>query len=87
MLSGEFEWDTIDSENILRFDICICFLWVDDLIQSILHEAHSSRYSVHPSTTKMYRNLIQHYWWGRMKRYMVDFVAYFLCCQQVKADH
>ena len=41
---------------------------VDDLIQTILTEAHSSRYSIHAGATKMYRDLKQHFWWGRMKR-------------------
>ena len=48
---------------------------VDDLIHTILTEAYSSRYSIHPGVTKMYRDLKQHFWWSRMKRDIVDFVA------------
>ena len=60
---------------------------VDNLIHTILTEAHSSRYSIHPGATKMYRDLKQHFWWSRMKRDIVDFVAQFPNCQQVKYEH
>jgi hypothetical protein len=51
-------------------------LWFNDLIvvpkdaevrQQILDEAHLSRYSIHPGSTKMYQDLKQHYWWTKMK--------------------
>ena len=60
---------------------------VDDLTHTILTEAHSSRYSIHPGATKMYRDLKQHFLWSRMKRDIVDFVAQCLNCQQVKYEH
>ena len=59
----------------------------DDLIHIILTEAHSSRYSIHPGATKMYRDLKKHFWWSRMKRDIVDFVAQCANCQQVKYEH
>ena len=60
---------------------------VDDLIHTILTEAHSSRYSIHPGATKMYLNLKQLFLWSRMKRDIVDFVAQCPNCQQVKYEH
>ena len=60
---------------------------VDDLTHNILIEANSSRYSIHPSATKMYRVLKQYFWWSRMKRDIVDFVAQCLNCQQVNYEH
>ena len=60
---------------------------VDDLTHTILVEAHSSRYSIHPGATKMYRDLRQYYWWSRMKRDIVDFVSRFPNFQQVKYEH
>ena len=59
---------------------------VDDLIHTILTDAHSSRYSIHPGATKIYRDLKQHFWWSRMKRDIVDFVAQCPNCQQVKYE-
>ena len=65
----------------------VCVPRVDDLIHTILTEAHNSRYSIHPGATKMYRDLKQHFWWSRMKRDIVEFVAQCLNCQQVKYEH
>ncbi|XP_069147014.1 uncharacterized protein [Solanum lycopersicum] len=59
---------------------------IDDLFDQ-LQEAHSSRYSIHPSATKMYRDLRQHYWWSRMKHDIVDFVSQCPNIQQVKYEH
>ncbi|KAA3488091.1 reverse transcriptase [Gossypium australe] len=53
----------------------------------ILSEAHNSRLSIHPGSTKMYHDLKQRYWWSGMKRYISDFVSKCLICQQVKAEH
>jgi hypothetical protein len=38
------------------------------LKKKILDEAHTSRYSIHPGSTKMYHDLRQPFWWTRMKR-------------------
>ena len=65
----------------------VCVPRVDDLIHTILTEAHSSRYSIHPGATKMYRDLKQHFWWSRMKRDIVEFVAQCPNCQHVKYEH
>jgi len=57
------------------------------LRELILEEAHSSRYSIHPGAAKMYQDLRHHYWWKRMKKDIVVFVARCLNCQQVKYEH
>ncbi|KAJ9549517.1 hypothetical protein OSB04_022060 [Centaurea solstitialis] len=36
--------------------------------QTLLEEAHKSRFSIHPGATKMYRDLRTGYWWPGMKR-------------------
>ena len=75
MLQGEAKEATIDEEGVLRIKGRVCVSRVDDLINTILTEAHSSRYSIHPGATKMYGDLKQHFWWSRMKRDIVDFIA------------
>ncbi|XP_019239167.1 PREDICTED: uncharacterized protein LOC109219182 [Nicotiana attenuata] len=50
-------------------------------------EAHSSRYSTHPGSTKLYHDLRDIYWWNNMKRDIADYVSRYLNCQQVKAEH
>ena len=57
----------MDEESVLRIKGRVCVPRVDDLIHTILIEAHSSGYSVHPGATKMYRDLKQHFSWSRMK--------------------
>ena len=51
----------IDEEGVLRIKGRVCVPRVDDLIHTILTEAHSSRYSIHLGETKMYRDLKQHF--------------------------
>ena len=58
-----------------------------DFKEEILREFHCSRFSVHPSGTKMYQDLCCQYYWSGMKRHVVDFVQQCPMCQQVKAEH
>src|SRR4030095_10500012 len=39
----------------------------------LLEEAHKSKYTVHPGTTKMYNDLKKDYWWPGMKRDIGDY--------------
>ena len=87
VLRGEAKEAQIDEEGVLRIKGRVCVPRVDDLINTILTEAHSSRYSIHPGATKMYRDLKQHFWWSRMKHDIVDFIAKCPNCQQVKYEH
>nr|GEY37395.1 putative reverse transcriptase domain-containing protein [Tanacetum cinerariifolium] len=57
------------------------------LREALLIEAHSSPFSVHPGSTKMYHDLKQHFWWSGMKRDVATFVSRCLICQQVKIEH
>ncbi|KAH0715068.1 hypothetical protein KY284_007973 [Solanum tuberosum] len=50
-------------------------------------EDHSSRYSIHPGFTKMYRDLREVYWWNGMKKGIAEFVVKCPNCQQVKVEH
>ena len=52
-----------------------------------MEEAHISRYSIHPSLTKMYGDLREVYWWEGMKKGIGEFVAKCPNCQQVKVEH
>ena len=75
VLRGKAKEAIMDEEGVLRIKGRVCVPLVDDLINTILTEAHSSGYSIHPGATKMYRDLKQHFWWSRMKRDIVYFVA------------
>ncbi|KAA0035746.1 pol protein [Cucumis melo var. makuwa] len=41
----------------------------------LLSEAHSSPFSMHPGSTKMYQDLKRVYWWRNMKREVAEFVS------------
>jgi hypothetical protein len=59
----------------------------EDLKKKILDEAHTSRYSIHPGSTKMYRDLRQQFWWTRMKCEEARYVSECDTCQKVKVDY
>ncbi|XP_070025986.1 uncharacterized protein [Nicotiana sylvestris] len=71
-------------DGVLRCQDKLCVPNVDNLRGRVMAEAHNSSYSVHPGSTKMYRDLKEIYWWSGMKRGVADFVSKFLNCQQVK---
>ena len=58
-----------------------------DLREEILKEFHCSRFAVHPSGTKIYRDLCRQYYWSGMKQHVEDFVRRCLTYQLVKAEH
>nr|GFD45581.1 reverse transcriptase [Tanacetum cinerariifolium] len=45
-------------------------------------EAHSSPFTVHLGSTKMYRDLKQYFWWNDMKQDVATFVSKCMTCQQ-----
>jgi hypothetical protein len=59
----------------------------ESLKKNILDEAHTSRYSIHPGSTRMYHELRQQFWWIRMKREATHDVAECDTCRRVKADY
>ncbi|XP_070008141.1 uncharacterized protein [Nicotiana sylvestris] len=65
----------------------VCVPNMDGLRELILEEAHSARHSIYPGAAKMYQDLQQHYWWRRMKKEIVAYVARCLNCQQVMYEH
>ena len=58
-----------------------------DLRQRLLTEAHSTPYTIHPGSQKMYQDLSSTFWWKPMKKDIVDFVAACQTCPQVRIEH
>ncbi|KAI3505957.1 hypothetical protein L1887_28299 [Cichorium endivia] len=76
-----------DSRELLT---CHERIWVPKLggvRQTLLEEAHKSKFSIHPGETKMYRDLREYYWWPGMKREVAWFVERCMTCRRVKAEH
>ncbi|XP_070031951.1 uncharacterized protein [Nicotiana tomentosiformis] len=62
-------------DGTLRYQGRLCVPNMDGLQEIIMTEAHTSRYSVHPVSTKMYHDLKEVYWWNDMKMNIADFVG------------
>jgi hypothetical protein len=78
---------TEDEQGTIWFKNMICVPEIDGLRETILKEAHDLAYSIRPSSTKMYQDLKQKYWWYGLKKDVASHVALCDVCQRVKAEH
>jgi hypothetical protein len=76
-----------DNQGMLWFKDRIVVPKDAELRQQILDEAHLSRYSIHPGSTKVYQDLKHHCWWTKMKIEIARYVAKCDTCRRVKAVH
>lgn len=58
-----------------------------EIKEVILREAHDTLYTIHPGSTKMYRDLKGNFWWRSMKKEIAEYVGRCDTCQKVKAEH
>lgn len=77
----------IDAQGALRFRDRLCETRDSNLKQQILEEAHSSLYTMHPGSTKMYQDIKKVFWWKNMKKEIARYVAECDICQRIKAEH
>ncbi|WVZ75823.1 hypothetical protein U9M48_023852 [Paspalum notatum var. saurae] len=77
----------LDKEGVLWFKDRLVVPNDMELRKKILDEAHTSMFTIHPGSNKMYQDLKQKFWWTRMKREIAKYVSECDVCQQVKADH
>jgi hypothetical protein len=76
-----------DAEGILWFKDRLVVPKKESLKKEILDKAHTSRYSIHPASTKTYHDLMQQFWWTRMKCKVARYVSECNTCRKVKADY
>ena len=86
-LTGEEKESQRDDKGILRFSSRIWIPIVGELKEEILREAHNTRYSIHPGSTKMYRDLRENFWWPNMKKEIAEWISKCYTFQRVKAEH
>ncbi|KAA0046015.1 putative Gag-pol protein [Cucumis melo var. makuwa] len=72
----------ISSDDGLTFEGCLCLPEDSAVKTELLTEAHSSPFTMHLGSTKMYQDLRCVYWWRNMKREVADYVSRCLVCQQ-----
>jgi hypothetical protein len=77
----------MDRQGVLWFNNRIVVPKNHQLRKQILDEAHLSKFSIHPGSTKMYQDLRRNFWWTRMKREIAKYVCECDTCQRVKASH
>jgi hypothetical protein len=76
-----------DVEGTLWFKDRLFVPKKEALKKKILDEAHTSRYSIYPGSTKMYLDLRQQFWWTRLKCDTTRYVLQCDTCRKVKADY
>ena len=82
-LTNEERWSQKDDKGVVRNLNRIWIPNVPELKNEILHDAHISRYSIHPGSTKMYQDLKKSFWWPNLKREIVEWVSKCDTCQRV----
>ncbi|KAI3798016.1 hypothetical protein L1987_33282 [Smallanthus sonchifolius] len=86
-LGGMFDQLIKSNDRILRMNKIIWVPIYGNIREEILEEAHKSKYTMHPGSDKIYKNLKANYWWIGMKKHIAIYVAKCLTCSQVKAKH
>jgi hypothetical protein len=76
-----------DAEGTLWFKERLVVPKKEALKKKILDEAHTSRYSIHLGSSKMYHDLRQQFLWTRMKCEAARYISECDTCQKVKADY
>ena len=77
----------VDDKGILWFNDRLVVPKDKELKNQIMAEAHSSRLSIHPGSSKMYQDLKLYYWLTKMKKEIAAYMARCDNCCRVKAIH
>jgi hypothetical protein len=64
-----------DTKETLWFKERLAVPKNESLKKKILDEAHMSKYSIHPGSTKMYHDIREQFWWTRMRREPARYVS------------
>ena len=75
----------LDERGVLWFEDRLVVSKDCELRNQILDEAHSSKLSIHPDSSKIYQDLKTHFWWTKMKKEIAAYVARCDNCSRVKA--
>ncbi|GJU21365.1 putative nucleotidyltransferase, ribonuclease H [Tanacetum coccineum] len=78
---------SVDDDGVVWFEDRLCVPNDQALREKVMTKAHSSPFTIHPGSTKMYRDLKQYFWWNGMKQDVATFVSKCMTCQQVKIEH
>jgi hypothetical protein len=76
----------VDEHGVLCFEDHLVVPKDRELKNKLMDEAHHSKLSIHPGSSKMYQELRPRFWWTKMKE-IVAYVARCDMCCRVKALH
>jgi hypothetical protein len=76
-----------DDKGVVWFGQRLVIPQDQDFKKEILDEAHLSKFTIHPGSTKMYRDLRENFWWSNMKGEIAEYVSGCDTCQRIKASH
>ncbi|XP_040947013.1 uncharacterized protein [Gossypium hirsutum] len=79
---GEASSFELQDGNVLYFKGQLC-VPTAELRDKIIRKAHSSLFTMHLGSNKMYQELRPFYWWLRMKRDVPEFVTQCLTCHNL----
>jgi hypothetical protein len=65
----------VDEKGILWFKDRLVVPKDKELRNQIMAEAHSSKLSIHPGSSKIYQDLKPYFWWTKMKKKITAYVA------------
>ena len=71
---------TMNEDGFVYYRDRVCVHNDDELKKSILEQAYSGSFAMHPGSTKMYQDLKTSYWWSGMKRDVSEFVTKCMVC-------
>jgi hypothetical protein len=77
----------VDEQGVLWFDDRLVVSKDRELKNKLMDEAHLSKLSIHPGSSKMYQELRPRYWWTKMNKEIAAYVARCDTCCRVKAIH
>jgi hypothetical protein len=77
----------VDEQGVLWFKDHLVIPKDRELKNKLMDEAHHSKLSIHPRSSKMYQELRPCYLWTKMKKEIAAYVAHCNMCCRVKALH
>jgi hypothetical protein len=83
----KYEGYQMFNDGLLTYKGRLYILNCDDLKRFIMDELHKRPYTGHPGYQKMITTTRKLFYWPRLKKDIVDYLAKCLECQQVKAEH
>jgi hypothetical protein len=76
-----------DAKDVMSFLKRLVIPADPDLKKEIFNEAHLSKFSIHPRSTKMYKDLKENFWWSNRKVDIAKYVSECDTCHRMKASH